>query len=82
MYFEFDLSTFYMKDLGEGSSGPRTRQAADRGIRHQSRSSPSSVTGQKGEIVSQHPLVIPVDDDNVKVTTEITLIFRELRNYG
>ena len=70
-----------MQDLGEESSGPITRQAANRGIQHQCNAPPSSVSGQKAEIVSQHPLVIPEKDDIGKVTVEVTLIFRKSRNY-
>ncbi|KAL9988400.1 hypothetical protein ACROYT_G002838 [Oculina patagonica] len=62
----------YGQNLGQGSSGPLTRQAASRGNRNQPNASSASVPGRKPEPASQHPLGKPGKDDSSKSAKEQT----------
>jgi len=64
--------------LVKKSTGPVTRQAANRGNQNQSNASPSSVSGRKTETVSEHPLGSPVNDDSDKARKEVTTSDRNL----
>lgn len=66
--------------MGKESSGPITRQAANRGNENQLSAIPSSVSEQKAKAVSEDPLSGRVNDDNDKVSKEVTTTDREL--YG
>ncbi|XP_020630793.1 flocculation protein FLO11-like isoform X2 [Orbicella faveolata] len=58
------------QDLGKQSSGPVTRQAANRGNQNQSNASPSSASGRKAETVSEHSLGSAVNNDGDKASKE------------
>lgn len=63
--------------MGKESSGPVTRQAANRGNENQLSAMPS-VSGQKAETVSEDPLSGPVNDDSDRVSKEVTTTDPEL----
>ena len=60
--------------MGKESSGPVTRQAANRGNDNQL----SALPEQKAKTVSEDPLSGRVTDDNDKVSKEVTTTDREL----